>query len=303
MGKNVAGLAFEDWNFEGVPSPELVACCIWEYARESPSICKAAGMARRAALPLNVSIGVLPKLVALNEGVTEETATESMRPLQYSGLFWPVIMRLPFPDPWLTLNRKQRERCMLNFRTWFTKPYSPIERWDDSNVLQQLQELVRENSNQMGKFMAKRMRGIPASWDEVKTVLPSIITDNGFEHFLIRIDWRDFTNDAIADYFREWLKKNRPANVPNPKKTGHRKYSHVALRDLGVMRLMNFSTVAGMKAHCPLAADHFNKPGWESKHWSAARKRALRNFRAFFPFLPEDELPLHAPTKGGRAKL
>jgi hypothetical protein len=260
-------------------------------------------MAKRAALPDDVSIGVLPKLVALTEGITEEAATESMRPLQYSGLFWPVIMRVPFPEPWQKLNCNQRERCILNFRMWHAKPYAPIERWDDSNVLQQLQEQVRENNKQIGEFIAKRMRGIPASLDEVKTVLPSVITDNGFEHLLVRIDWRDFTNDTIADCFREWLKKNRPANVPSPKKTGHRKYSHVVLRDLGVMRLMNFSTVAGMRVHCPLAADHFEKPGWESKHWSAARKRALRNFRAFFPFLSEDELPSHASTKGGRAKL
>ena len=27
-----------DWNFDGVPDDELVACCYWEYARESAFI-------------------------------------------------------------------------------------------------------------------------------------------------------------------------------------------------------------------------------------------------------------------------
>ena len=27
-----------DWNFDKVPDGELVACCLWEYARESVSI-------------------------------------------------------------------------------------------------------------------------------------------------------------------------------------------------------------------------------------------------------------------------
>jgi len=27
-----------DWNFDGVPNDELVACCYWEYARESAFI-------------------------------------------------------------------------------------------------------------------------------------------------------------------------------------------------------------------------------------------------------------------------
>ena len=27
-----------DWNFDGVPDHELVACCFWEYARESAFI-------------------------------------------------------------------------------------------------------------------------------------------------------------------------------------------------------------------------------------------------------------------------
>lgn len=27
-----------DWNFDGVPDGELIACCYWEYARESKFI-------------------------------------------------------------------------------------------------------------------------------------------------------------------------------------------------------------------------------------------------------------------------
>jgi len=33
-----AALAEVDWNFAAVPDAELVACCYWEYARESAFI-------------------------------------------------------------------------------------------------------------------------------------------------------------------------------------------------------------------------------------------------------------------------
>jgi hypothetical protein len=123
------------------------------------------------------------------------------------------------------------------------------------------------------------------------------------ETLLLEIDWRHYTDDAIAEYFRKWVRKNRPESVPNPKKTGRTRThdKRTALRDLGVMRLQNFCTVAGMKTRCPDAARCFD--GWESKQWTAARKRALRNFRNMFPFLPAGELPLHATTKGGRGKF
>jgi hypothetical protein len=55
---------------------------------------------------------------------------------------------------------------------------------------------------------------------------------------------------------------------------------------------------AGMNVKCPEAARFFEY--WESKHWSAARKRATENFRYLFPF---GELPEHGASKAGRAKL
>ena len=133
--------------------------------------------------------------------------------------------------------------------------------------------------------------------------------DSERETLLVDIAWRYFTDDAIAEYFRKWVSGARPKTFPNPKKTG-RTRQHVQrakLRDLGVMRLLNFSTVANLKHRCPAAAEYFKHLGWlgteREKNFSAARKRALRNFRTLFPFLPADELPLHAHTKGGRGKL
>lgn len=37
-GMNPKVLESADWNFDAVPDPELVACCYWEYARESAFI-------------------------------------------------------------------------------------------------------------------------------------------------------------------------------------------------------------------------------------------------------------------------
>ncbi|MCX6907774.1 MAG: hypothetical protein NTY01_07000 [Verrucomicrobia bacterium] len=130
----------------------------------------------------------------------------------------------------------------------------------------------------------------------------NIIYD-GKEVASFQIVWEDFSNARIKAAFGEWVDHNRPPTIPEPSDgAGHKPVDwRKKLRDLGVMRLMNFSTVAEMRARCPEAARCYEK--WESKHWSAARKRALKNFRTLLPFLPEDDLPLHAATKGGRAKM
>jgi hypothetical protein len=304
QGKNSI-LTPEVWKFATIPKSELRACCVWEYAQEPTSICDAVVKANKV-MSDNAVADAFPELVALNEGISEEAAYAIMLHLHRSGLFHLTVFsptRIPFPKPWQSLNAEQRNRCVTHFIIWTAKWQEPFAIWDDLQVLRELSEQVRKHNTEMAAFMAKRMRGIRVPLSEVKSGLPSVITDRGLQHVLVRINWRDFTNDAIAEYFREWVKEHRPSTIQSPKKTGHREYSLVALRDLGVMRLMNFCTVAEMRARCPAAADYFGNLGWESKHWSAARNRAMRNFRAFFPFLPQGEVPLHAPTKGGRAKL
>jgi len=125
----------------------------------------------------------------------------------------------------------------------------------------------------------------------------------------LEIAWEQYTNDKISEALRKWVKLNRPKDIPKPDTRGKtRKEIHrAALRNLGVMRLMNFCTVANLKYRCPAAARYFKGVGWlgteREKDFSAARKHALKTFHDFFPGLPEGELPLSARTKAGRAKL
>ena len=125
----------------------------------------------------------------------------------------------------------------------------------------------------------------------------------GTEVVAFQILWRYFDDAKIKAAFAQWVNDSRPKTIPEPSDGRGQKTIdwRKKLRDLGVMRLMHFSTVAGMRIRCLEAAERY--AGWESRHWSAARKRALRNFRSLLSFLPENELPLHAFTKGGRAKI
>jgi hypothetical protein len=301
-----------EWNFDEVPDSELVACCYWEYARESPFICstlqrygeRLAG--RRPDTDAEVEEIQRNEQMLLGMGY----ALEVFIPDQFSNREPDAPPSLGgFPKPWQALSIAQR------------KARSPIRRESESPGIAPVQ-LARspcgESLARAWEAMYKRslIDGSPCrfSFRTGPTLVNGVPCGLRFwegktETLLIEIAWGHFSNDEIAEYFRKWVSGARSRHFPNPKKTGHtRKHDRrAALRDLGVMRLLNFSTVANLKNRGPVAADHFTRLGWlgtdRQKNFSAARKRALRNFRDLFPFLPEGELPMHATTKGGRGKL
>jgi hypothetical protein len=309
--KTAEPLHSHEWNFvkDKVPDSELLACCYWEYARESTFVCST--LQRHAAY----LAGVRPNT---SEEVDEIQRNEQkLFGLGYAlEIFVPGALSDQEPEhppsiadlrkPWQALDVTERKARAIIRRVTESPGIAPVQlaRSPCGERIAKAWEEMYMRGLQDGKppprfsFSVGRtqVNGVPC---------PRRFWEGKTETLLIEIAWGHFSNDEIAEYFRKWVSGARSKRFPNPKKTGRtRKHDRrAALRDLGVMRLLNFSTWANLKNRCPAAAHYFGKLGWESKHWSAARKRALRNFQTLLPFLPDGELPLHASTKGGRGKL
>jgi hypothetical protein len=118
----------------------------------------------------------------------------------------------------------------------------------------------------------------------------------GAEMGIFEIGWDFFTNEEICQAFAEWVARNRPAERPAPDHRGHRLYDfRVALRRLGIMRLMHRCPLSKMKTWCPAAWERYQRAKWVKE-----RQRAAETFRKLLPFLPTGEKPLSWPSAGSR---
>ena len=320
-----------DWHFEAVPKEELLACCYWEYARESAFIqrtlqqyrdwCHAKDGLGYAGSNLDRDFGKIqamgfPSLVFIRGcAFPREEQSPSVIQNQLAEQHqnhYPITGN--FPDPWQSLSeaeRKYRSHIRSDIEQCDIKPIR-MAHWSlGKDIMKFCEAKVKEQVNAHQRwereFQRKDERGhvvimeVAPAAPSLKPPRPGLKYAFG-EVMLVQIAWETFTDDEIAEDFREWIKSVRPPDVPKPDRRGREKWRDLRakLRDLGVMRLMHYATVAGMKVRYPEAALHLSK--WKSKHWSAARNRALRNYRELLPTLPEDDIPLHKATKGGRAK-
>jgi hypothetical protein len=341
-----------EWNFDKVPDTELVACCWWEYAREStcireyvkraldewpvlgdagyiiyPESWKALRNIASEDDSLNVflqSLPLQPNAVHVLPDRTVLCWPNKPRPIEWQSLTQAERRKWEgsFPAPWLSLTGTERQEWVKLLSALNTRKFMPVNLAGLSRatlLLRHWQSVVSSRNEKQQEWYRRYFRRdqsgkpyvLPGALDnrpDYGAIRPGISLGN-VELLTLEIAWGQYTNDEIATYLREVLPSLRPESLPSPDSRGKTRpeIQRAALRDLGVMRLLNFSTVANLKHRCLAAADYFTRLGWlgtdRQKNFSAARKRALRNFRNLFPFLPEGELPMHATTKGGRGKL
>jgi len=304
-----------EWNFDSVPNDELVACCYWEYARESIFI----RSVRQQCLQ-NWKAG----------GWWDQQLHTDLRKVQSIGYLSDVILRgvffapddphridkpdaAPitnnFPQPWQALTANER-----SFRSRIRSdhnviPLLPFERahWTEAR--------------EIAKWAESRAKEIFSAFDEVRRanpeasevklieqgklqpfpgIKPSLFWETGKEFTVVAINWGSFTNDAIVNYFRRWAKANRPQQFPVPSRKGHKPRDwRVNLTRLAVMRLLARFTpleiVDPRRNRFPAV--------WETKQfagrkwsdvtkWHDARREAGKLFQSLFPFLPPNENPL-----------
>ena len=126
-------------------------------------------------------------------------------------------------------------------------------------------------------------------------IVPSVFWVSGKEVTVVSMQWAQFTNDEIANYFRRWVKVNRPAEIPVPSRQGHRLISdRVNLERLAVMRLLHRYKLAELQIACPEAWKRYHTP---NRRWRKDSEQAKAHFRNLLPFLPKNELPRSWPPR------
>lgn len=270
-----------DWDFDNVPNEELVACCYWEYARESKRIRSVYNQNDVTFFPPSMSEA--PAGSAKSGRILDQTRGKFISEIWDDAL--PVKLThdracqtvpRPFEHPWLGLPPAVRSAVIEELAPYHVeKPalaFLPFNRCPDMHDLGLAYEGYR-----CAEFDAEL----------------------GIEYLRVQIDWAGFTDTEIVEAFKAWLGENRPPGVGVADTRGRRKQK--GFRDylawLGMMRLMSICPFTSIEREMPKVWSHYR-----SADWPRARKKALALFKSLFPFLPQEDTPIHWQTAGRRAK-
>lgn len=306
-----------EWNFDAVKDWELVACCYWEYARESAFIRdvrqRCLEFRKRGSLPgadpqlwdatdKLQSIGY-PSEVFLRgfffePGVEYQSANEKAPHYRYPSYH----LTGSFPDPWQSLSdieRNARARIRSDLEECRIVPVK-IGHWsftkDITRYCQARADRQDETHRQWERdYMrgGKVVKGAPAP-PHFEEIRPGLFIGNG-ESLLVEIAWEHFTDDEIARYFRRWVKDARPKTIPKPDDKGRKVISwRVALERLGIVRLLHRFPLRELSTECPAAWKRYSNA---NRRWRRDAEKARGFFRRLFPFLPAAGDPISWPPK------
>ena len=311
---NVEMSKFE-WDFDNVPNDELVACCYWEYARESTFIRRTRQhfSARKAGEKFNAklwrnfekieSIGYAAEVFLLGFLVEDVESAKASRPDA------PRITDR-FPASWQSLSGVERKYRACIRSEVEACGIVPFKHSGDIITAEVLLEKAMEYSKQYRNAAAKAHDANPGwgettlrRWGKYPKFEPkasALWEDDGGESAIVKIAWEHFTDDEIVKAFKRWVELNRPAGAGKASHPGRRKEK--GYRDylawLGMMRLMSVCPFTSMERKLPEAWSRYR-----NADWPRARKKAIGIYKTLFPFLPKTDLPIHARTAGGRAKM
>jgi hypothetical protein len=315
-------LSTVDWCFDDVPNEELIACCYWEYARESAFIRELRKRSWEHWRPLYMkdkwwnapedkrlhadlqtaqSIGHPAEVFLAGISCPPDGVLPDAPPLK-PGLAHPLTGS--FPKPWQKLTKTERAyrahirsdvECipLLPFSRGITLDAESIVDW----VMARRREIDMENVHVRRANPNKTEESLCREGKiQFPVIQPSLFWEGGREVTVVSIHWGDFTDDEIANYLRKWIKLNRPKDITAPDRKGKKLSDwRVALNRLGIMRALHAYTFADNRF--PAA---FKERG--EKFCYFARKSALVKFHELFPFHPKTEKPINWQTKGRRCK-
>ncbi len=276
-----------DWNFDNVPDDELLACCYWEYARESARI-------RAFCSPTDSDFFPAPEMyleIRRPDGSAFMKARRSL--INPARMRFAENLRTYALPVRLTLQRVRTTSDPLE-KAWLK--LSPSLRLE---VVQELQPYFAEKPalTYLPFNRCSDMRDIGLAGENYRCA--KLNMETGIEWFRAEIDWGDFTDKQIVAAFRTWVSENRPQGLGRGNEKGKRKRKGLLsqLAWLGMMRLMNAYPYTSMATCCSEAAIFYGKT-----NWPRARKKAGRIFRELFFFLPKSDKPIHWGTAGGRGR-
>ncbi len=316
----MASLTEFDWNFNGVPDEELVACCYWEYARESAFI---RGLRKRSwdywrPLYLKPEWWNAPRNDLLEKDLEKVRSIGMRADVILSGIASPPDGELPdfppvkpgeveratgsFPKPWQALTPQERDYRAI-VPPHYLAAHVPFARGmvhDAKYIVEQAYNRVRER-HKANEQVRREHPGVPDErlFKMGKLKFPEIdlrlIHESGIETTIVEIDWASFTNEQIIQCFRRWVKAERPPHIPKPNDQGNKRISdRVRLERLGILRLLHRFTLAELRKKSPAAWKRYNSP---NRRWHKDAEKARGHFRELFPFLPKEETPVCWPPK------
>ncbi len=277
-----------DWNFAAVPDLELVACCYWEYARESAFL-----VDLKRDWDAWAGSGRCPEVLAQGINRIQQAAPHTFVYLQT------ILAESSFPEPWQKLPAKSRHRLVkLDFGipAAFSAGGDLIEA---ERALEAARVQIKAYRAAADALHAKwpgygevtlRQRGL---WPRTQP-LERTFWEDGYESFIARIAWENHTNEQIIDAFRDWLKQNRPEQFPAPSGKGHKHISQrVALERLAILRLLHHFRPAELREQLPAAWKKYNSA---NRRWRQDAQTAVAEFHRLFPILAAEH-PFSWPLK------
>ena len=312
-----------NWNFDSVPDTEIIACCLWEYARESQTIamkadlhwCHVRHIVHRKEYLREPQLMQQHNMEA--QRIEDRAKREGFDYDAFAEEFWKTDF--PLMAIYDAVMRHVREgayewqRLPPEMRTYLAAQVgkSIVLRPVAAATVGELEELWKANS---ADLLEVRARDRPknddcedaALWAETEPVEPFASDEGRVKDHLavaLTVDFSRFTDGEISAAFQTWLKENRPAQWKKPRRVfpGARQKGRkltdyrVGLERLGLMRLLHFYSPAQLREELPAAWKriHSKEPDFRREI-----REASKFFRGLFPFLPDEERP-HSEERRG----
>jgi hypothetical protein len=305
-----------DWNFDAVPDSEIIACCLWEYARESITIGMAAD--EHWCNVRGIRNGQRYKLEPETKAAHDEEAAHIQKRLKASGFNYDEFSDRFWNSDLAAVEFYQsiKEHVMNGARAWQQIP-AKSRLWLNNQVseshiihplapatVEELEKLWNANRGDLDKIRSKPRPENDDSEDcalyqssepvilEVEPGKPA----GGSMAVAFAIDFARFTDHEILTEFKKWLAARRPKHwqrplrmFPSSSARGKKLIEYrVALERLGLMRLLHWHPPSEIPDLWPEAWKKYRR-----KQGSFRRevRQAGRFFKKLFPFLPATEGP------------
>ena len=310
-------LPTSEWNFDEtkVSDTEVVACCLWEYARESATLkklrqqcetaCRADGnadslvpvVAGNIRHPRN-SVELFLREIVLQPPPDLWQSADPSKPRYVPPDYLPIGNS--FPYPWQQLSKDERARRAESVDLKM-KPYFAFSR----GRLRDAQAIVRTVMEQRKVALNPKIDPLavsliatsvplvtdaPFEWTDDNNRLPGgFVYPGGTEVSVVEIDWAHFTDKEIADS----IAQSRPKEIPEP--SGRGRGDTIAdwrakLERLGIMRLMHHHSFEDLTKIVPV--EWLDREKYSSKaECKNEHKKAFDDFHDLLP-LQSDEKPL-----------
>lgn len=290
------------WNFSAVDDSELVACCFWEYARESKAMRNAVKTAKTALANQGKSAPETPERQTFREA-----ANRAFGLLHQTGFPLQFWTGLPFPKLWQEIDKTKSSQWANFYPDKFADAvkFPPFQVTGDLMAASRLHGEATEAHNarlalyrrlsqiDSGVANLKEATELRKKLDEQeKHPTPAAVRgEGGVDSFIAQINWKMFSKSEIKACFNKWVDSyDSPQAKPGERGRGNTSADWRArLERLGLLRLRRVRTAeqvietAKVLPKDQRISEKFHVPSELNREV----KKACEAFHFLFPFLPE----------------